>query len=102
MEEKKALSKRQFAQSDFSIEQYGLMDEEGTFRATLEFKRWGKKLNLLSYFTLEDGRKIFASSWQRDGYLGLPDIRLGSSVELTFKCAKKTDIAYLKSAKPVT
>ena len=101
MEEKKALSKRQFAQSDFSIEQYGLMDEEGTFRATLEFKRWGKKLNLLSYFTLEDGRKIFASSWQRDGYLGLPDIRLGSNVELTFKRAKKTGIAYLKTAKLV-
>ena len=56
MEEKRALSKRQFAQSDFSIRPYGLMDEEGTFFATLDFKRWGKKQNLLSYFTLDDGR----------------------------------------------
>ena len=101
MEEKRALSKRQFAQSDFSIEPYGLMDEEGTFFATLDFKLWGKKLNLLSYFTLDNGRKIFASSWQREGYLGLSDIRLGSRVELTFKRAKKTGISYLKTAKPV-
>ena len=101
MEEKKALSNRQFVQSEFSIKPYELMDEEGTFFAMLDFKRWGKKLNLLSYFTLDDGRKIFASSWQREGYLGLPDIRLGSRVELTFKRPKKTGIAYLKSAKPV-
>ena len=96
MEEKRAFSQRQFAQSDFDIRPYSFFETEGTFTGTLDFKRWGKKKNLLSYFTLTDGRKIFASTFALSGYLGLADIRLGSTVRLTFTAAKSSGVIYLR------
>ena len=43
MEEKRALSNRQFAASDFDIKPYSFITTEGIFTGTLDFKRWGKK-----------------------------------------------------------
>ena len=96
MEEKRALSNRQFAASDFDIKPYSFITTEGIFTGTLDFKRWGKKKNLLSYFTLADGRKIFASTFALQDYLGLVDIRLGTNVKLTFAAAKKSGVIYLR------
>ena len=96
MEEKRALSNRQFAASDFDIKPYSFITTEGIFIGTLDFKRWGKKKNLLSYFTLADGRKIFASTFSLQDYLGLADIRLGTIVKLTFIAAKRSGVIYLR------
>ena len=96
MEEKRALSQRQFSQSDFDIRPYSFIETEGTFTGTLDFKRWGKKKNLLSYFTLTDGRKIFASTFALSDYLGLADIKLGTTVRLSFIAEKKSGIIYLR------
>ena len=96
MEEKRALSQRQFAQSDFDSRLYSLIETEGMFTGTLDFKRWGKKKNLLNYFTLTDGRKILASTFALQDYLGLADIRLGTVVKLTFIAARKSGAIYLR------
>ena len=96
MEEKRALSNHQFAASGFDIKPYSFITTEGIFIGTLDFKRWGKKKNLLSYFTLADGRKIFASTFSLQDYLGLADIRLGTNVKLTFIAAKRSGVIYLR------
>ena len=96
MKEKRALSNRQFAASDFDIKLYSFITTEGIFTGTLDFKRWDKKKNLLSYFTLTDGKKIFASTFALQDYLGLTDIRLGTSVKLTFIAARKSGEIYLR------
>ena len=96
MEEKRALSNRQFAASDFDIKPYSFITTEGVYTGTLDFKRWGKKKNLLSYFTLTDGRKIFASTFALSDYLGLADIKLGTTVRLSFIAEKKSGIIYLR------
>lgn len=94
MTEKRAFTKKQFEESGYDKSGYKLIEEEGEFKATLDFKIWGSN-NLLSYFTLEDGRKIFAGTWRFDNWLGLCDIPFGSTVTLIFKKAK-TNTIYLK------
>ncbi|GEM_PF-159743 len=96
MEEKRALSNRQFAASGFDIKPYSFITTEGVYSGTLDFKRWGKKKNLLSYFTLTDGRKIFTSTFALQDYLGIADIRLGTSVKLTFIAARNSGEIYLR------
>ena len=96
MEEKRAFSNRQFAASDFDIKPYSFITTEGIFTGSLDFKRWGKKKNLLSYFTLDDGRKIFAATFALHNYLGLADIKLGTIVKLTFIAAQKSGTIYLR------
>lgn len=93
-ENTKAYSKAQIRTTDFMFSNYSLIEEEGTFRAVVDNKVWGN-CNLTAFFTLEDGRKIFAAAFQDHDYLGLTEIPLGSSVELTFKKAK-TDRIYLR------
>ena len=90
----KAYSKAQIRATDFMFSNYSLIEEEGTFRAVVDNKVWGNG-NLTAFFTLEDGRMVFAAAFQDHDYLGLTEIPLGSSVELTFKKAK-TDRIYLR------
>ena len=48
-------------------------------------------MNLTAFFTFEDGRRIMASAYQNnDYYLGLPDIDVGSTLELTFLKGKRS------------
>ena len=76
--------------SNFVFSDYSFIDEEGVFRATLDNKMWGR-MNLTAFFTFEDGRRIMASAYQNDDYyLGLPDIDIGSELELTFLKGKKS------------
>ena len=53
-----ALSRNQFARSDFSREGYTLNEVEGTFTGTLMCSVWGRKCNIICYVELDDGRKI--------------------------------------------
>ncbi len=89
----KAYSKAQIRATDFMFSNYSLIEED-TFRAVVDNKVWGNG-NLTAFFTLEDGRMVFAAAFQDHDYLGLTEIPLGSSVELTFKKAK-TDRIYLR------
>ena len=91
----KAYSKEQFRATGFMFSDYSLIEEEGTFRAVVDSKAYGNR-NLTAYFTLEDGRKIFAAAFPERNYLGLTEIPFGASVELTFKKAKTTDRIYLR------
>ena len=38
--------------------QYLTNERNGVFKARLDCKRWGKKRNILVYFTFEDGRCV--------------------------------------------
>lgn len=82
--EQRALSRRQFAASDFDTSGYSFNEEPGEFVATIDCKRWGKK-KLVTYFTLEDGRKVVAPTWPNSNYLGLADLPLGATVRLNFQ-----------------
>lgn len=84
MEEKRALTRRQFASSDFDASGYSFNEQPGEFVATIDCKRWGKT-KLISYFTFEDGRKVVSVTWPRSNYRGLTDMPLGSKVKLTFR-----------------
>ena len=80
------LEKQLYGES-LNLDIYRLAEREGVFDATLDLKRWGRKQNMLAYFTFADGDKIMASAWQDTGYLGIPDIRVGTAVRLTFRRA---------------
>lgn len=82
--EQRALSRRQFAASDFDTTGYSFNEEPGEFIATIDCKRWGKK-KLVTFFTFEDGRKVVAPTWPNSNYLGLADLPLGTKVRLNFQ-----------------
>ena len=88
MKEKRALSKNQFKESGFDTSDYVLHNEEGTVTGILDCKKWGNNKNLLSYITLDTGKKIYVSTWWDTKYLGLSGITLGTSLSLTFKKTK--------------
>lgn len=82
--EKRALSRRQFAASAFESSGYSFNEEPGEFVATIDCKRWGKK-KLITFFTLEDGRKVVAPTWPNSNYLGLANMPVGAIVRLDFQ-----------------
>jgi hypothetical protein len=98
--EKRALSKRQFAQSDFDASGYALITEEGIFTGKLMCKKWGKSNNLVAFIVLNGGEKIVCSVWQNTGYCGLPEISVGTQLTLKFEKAKNGQI-YLRRAEIV-
>ena len=69
---------------------------DGVFKSRLDCKRWGKKRNILAYFTFEDGSKVMAYAWQNTGYLGIPEIEEGARLMLTFE-RSKNGISYLRN-----
>ena len=84
MAECRALSRRQFADSGFDASGYSFNEEQGVFAATIDCKRWGK-CKLVTYFTLDDGRKVVAPTWPKSDYLGLAELPVGSRVQLDFQ-----------------
>lgn len=88
-------SLRQLEEKDICVDEYLTNERDGVFKAQLDCKRWGKKRNVLAYFTLEDGSKVMASAWQNTGYLGIPEIEEGTMLTLTFERAKNS-ISYLR------
>lgn len=88
-------SLRQLEEKGICVDEYLTNEREGVFEARLDCKRWGKKRNVLAYFTFEDGSKIMASAWQNTDYLGIPEIAEGSMLILTFERAKN-GISYLR------
>lgn len=81
----RAYGEKQLYENGFYGDDYAFIEEEGTFPAVLDYKRWGNRQNLLAYFTLEDGRKVIASAWKNAEYLGIPEIPIGAPVTLFFK-----------------
>lgn len=88
-------SLRQLEEKGICVGEYLTNEREGIFKARLDYKRWGKKRNVLAYFTFEDGSKVIASAWQNTGYLGIPEIEEGAVLTLTFE-RTKNDIPYLR------
>ncbi len=91
----RAYSLKQMRDLGICVDDYKTNEKDGTFTARLDYKRWGKNCNVLAYFTFEDGSKVMASAWQNTGYLGIPEIKEGTMVMLTFETAKN-GIAYLR------
>ena len=83
-------SLRQMQDSGICVDDYKTNESDGVFTARLDYKRWGKKRNVIAYFTFEDGSKVMASAWQNTGYLGIPEM-----LTLTFERAKN-GISYLR------
>lgn len=88
-------SLRQLEEKGIYVDEYLTNEREGVFIARLDCKRWGKKQNVLAYFTFEDGSKIMAAAWQNTGYLSIPEIEEGAMLTLTFERAKN-GISYLR------
>ena len=88
-------SLRQPEENGVCIDEYLINEREGVFKARLDCKRWGKKRNVLAYFTFTDGSKVMASAWQNTGYLGIPEIEEGARLTLTFEKATN-GISYLR------
>lgn len=84
MAEQRAYSRRQFAESGFDTTGYAFNEEQGLHTGTIDCKRWGKQ-KLVTYFTLDDGRKVVAPTWPKNNYLGLAELPIGSRVELDFQ-----------------
>ncbi|MEE1263339.1 hypothetical protein [Ruminococcus sp.] len=88
MKYKRALSNDEFYRSGINPYDYHFCRHECSFIATLDSKRWGKKRNILAYFTTEEGIKIIASAWvyglSKVPYLGLDKIPIGTRVRITF------------------
>ena len=84
MSERRAMSNNQFKKSGFEASEYVLHNEEGTFTGTLDNKKWGKNKNLISYITLDSGKKIWVSTWWETKYLGLSEMNIGTPLVLTF------------------
>lgn len=68
---------------------YNVQTQPGEFTGTLDVKKWGKKTNVICFFTLDSGEKIAANVWWRQNYLGLKEIPIGSRVTLSFEISKK-------------
>lgn len=53
---------------DAGLHEYQVLTEVGEFIGTLDYKKWGKSINLWCFFTLDDGKKIKLSCFRsRDG-----------------------------------
>ena len=96
MSKKRGFTPEQFKKTGIDKSPYQIITEEGNFTGSLDFKIWSDS-KLLSYFTLEDGRKIFAATWRHDNYLGLDVIDPGAKVALYFQKASSNNV-YLKKA----
>ena len=71
--------------SNFDMDAYSFPSIEGTVVGTLKAKLWGNGKNIIGYYELLDGRKIKASTWQKDKYLAINTVPVGSLVMLTFE-----------------
>jgi len=89
MEEKRAYSQAQFQALGIDTDDYKFNQQAGTFTAILDIKVWGNNKNVLAFFTVDDGRKFIASVPDFKGFFGLPDIPLGTKLELTYAPNKK-------------
>ena len=91
----RAYSFNQMYDLNICTDDYTTNEDEGVFIARLDFKFWGKKRNVLAFFTFENGSKIMASAWQNTDYLGIPEIEEGALLLLTF-VKSKNGTAYLR------
>ncbi len=84
MEEFKAYSPHQLRATGFNTKDYAPNQKTGLFTGRLEMKVWGRNANLISFYTLSDGRKISCNTWQNKEYLGIDQLPFGTEVTLKF------------------
>ena len=96
MSEKRAYTMSEFLKIKGNTDHYNFNDREGVFTAVLDYKVWGKKRNLLSFYTLDDGRKILCNTWSNEDYLKVDEIPMGTKVRLTFKASGKGKIRLIE------
>ena len=89
METKRAYSQMQFKQLELDTCEYKYNNDKGVFIATLDIKLWGKKKNLLAFFTFDNGQKVISSAPSFQDYYGIADIPIGAKLELTYTANKK-------------
>lgn len=90
MDKNKVYSIKQMDEVGFDPLPYKMMEQEGEFKAILDFKRWGKKQNLVAYFSVKNIGKIVASTFWNREYLNLKEIPTGSKLIITFYRKGKT------------
>lgn len=90
MNKNKVYSMNQMTDIGFDPLPYKMMEQEGEFKATLDFKRWGRKQNLVAYFSVDEIGKIVASTFWNREYLNLKEIPIGSRLIITFYRKGKT------------
>ena len=54
----RAYSLTQMQDLGICVDDYKTNERDGVFIARLDYKRWGKKRNVLANFTFEDGSKV--------------------------------------------
>ena len=84
MELIRAYSQQQLKTLGFDSKGYILNKASGMFTGRLDMKMWGKKSNLISFYTLSEGRKILWNAWHNKDYCGVDKLPLGGNVELVF------------------
>lgn len=85
MEREKTMSERamtntQLAQTGINFDDYIFAEEAGIAKGRLVAKMWGRKRNLVSYYDMEDGRKLKFSTWYNQDYLGIDKMAVGTMV----------------------
>lgn len=90
MNKTKVYSMNQMTEIGFDPLPYKPMENEGDFKAVLDFKRWGKKQNLVAYFNVENIGLIVASTFFNRNYLNLKRIPIGSKLIISFYRKGKT------------
>lgn len=88
-EDKRAMSWKQFVESDFDGRDYHFPDFDGSYNAVIACKRWNKSRNLLIYLDFEDGRKILTAAWNQTNFYGLADMPVGTEVRVSFRFSAK-------------
>jgi hypothetical protein len=68
------------AKTGIDFDEYVFAEEAGMSKGRLVAKMWGRKRNLISYYEMEDGRKLKFSTWYTQDYLWIDKIPIGASV----------------------
>ena len=84
----RAMTNTELAQTGINFDDYAFAEEAGTAKGKLTAKMWGRKRNLVSYYDMEDGRKLKFSTWYNQDYLGIDKIPVGTSVMIVMSEGK--------------
>lgn len=84
MTQQKALSRRQYKETEFNGKDYKFNMQPGEFTATIDGKVWGKGKKLFTYMTFTDGRRIVAMTHPRSRTEGLAGIEEGSRIRVIY------------------
>lgn len=100
MQEKRAYQYKELMAMGFDFAAYAPMRSAGCFTGTLDAKAWGRRMNMVLFLTLDDGRKVIVNVWQTGSskdtapaYKGMGEVPTGSNVEMVFGLNSKGSIS---------